>query len=207
MTELTTDLVPAREANSNRLLVVLHGLGDSIEGYREVPQALRIPWLNCLLVNAPDPYYGGFSWYDFAGDPTPGVRRSRELLTRLLDSMRAKFPSEKTILFGFSQGCLMTLETGLRYPHRLGGLIGVSGYVQDAPTLAKELSPVAVEQQILWTHGTRDPLIPLPKVLEQVQTLKDAGLQIDWQVFEKQHTFVQREFEIIREFIVQRLGA
>lgn len=206
MTELTTDLIPAREANSDRLMVVLHGLGDSMEGYRDVPEALRIPWLNCLLVNAPDPYYGGFSWYDYAGDAAPGVLRSRELLTRLLDSTRAKFPSERTVLFGFSQGCLMTLETGLRYPHRLGGLIGVSGYLHDAEALVKELSPVATQQPILWTHGTRDPLIPLKKVQDQVQALKDAGLKIDWQVFEKQHTFVQREFEIIREFIVQRLG-
>jgi phospholipase/carboxylesterase len=205
MTELTTDLVPAREANSDRLLVVLHGLGDSMEGYRDVPEALRIPWLNCLLVNAPDPYYGGFSWYDFPGNAAPGVLRSRELLTKLLDSMRAKFPSERTILFGFSQGCLMTLETALRYPHRLGGMIGVSGYLHDAAALVKELSPVAKEQRILWTHGTRDPLIPLIKVQPQVQTLENAGLKIDWQVFEKQHTMIQREYEIIREFVVKSL--
>src|SRR3954464_8869792 len=103
-------------------MVVLHGLGDSMEGYRDVPNWLRIPWLNYLLVNAPDPYFGGYSWYDFAGDPAPGVQRSRNLLTAVLDAQRKTFPSDQTIVFGFSQGCLMTLETGLRYPQKLAGL-------------------------------------------------------------------------------------
>jgi phospholipase/carboxylesterase len=206
MSELKTDLVAARDPESKRLLVVLHGLGDSMEGYRDVPNMLRLPALNYLLVNAPDPYYGGFSWYDFAGDPAPGVRRSRELLTGLLDAMRAKFPSEQTVLFGFSQGCLMTLETGLRYPQKLAGLVGVSGYTHDPAAIARELSPAAKELPVLWTHGTRDPLIPLAKVQGQMESLRAAGVKIDWQVFEKQHTFVPREFQMIREFLARQLG-
>ena len=62
------ELIPAEEKGSRRLLIMLHGLGDSMEGYRWVPEALDLPWLNYLLVNAPDSYYGGYSWYDFAGD-------------------------------------------------------------------------------------------------------------------------------------------
>ena len=60
---LDSELIPARE-KSNRLLIMLHGLGDSIAGYRWMPEALDLPWLNYLLVNAPDQYYGGYSWYD-----------------------------------------------------------------------------------------------------------------------------------------------
>ena len=202
MEDLITDLIPARESGSTRLLIALHGLGDSMEGYRDVPNMLRIPWLNVLLVNAPDPYYGGFSWYDFAGDPAPGIVRSRRLLTKLLDSVRAKFFSQQTILFGFSQGCLMTLETGLRYPHKLAGLVGISGYLHDEHLLAKELSPVAKEQRVLWTHGTRDPLIPFAGVKAQMETLKSAGLQIRWEEFQKEHTFAPREVEVIREFVI-----
>ena len=82
MEELRTELIPAREEGSTRLLIALHGLGDSMEGYRDVPHWLQVPWLNFLLVNAPDPYYSGFSWYDFAGNPEPGIRRSRNLLLR-----------------------------------------------------------------------------------------------------------------------------
>ncbi len=205
--QLKTDLIPAREAGSTRLMIVLHGLGDSMEGYRDIPAMLRIPWLNYLLVNAPDPYYTGFSWYDFAGDPAPGVLRSRRLLTGLLDQQRPRFSSENTILFGFSQGCLMTLETGLRYPHRLAALIGISGYLHDAEALARELPTVAREQKILWTHGTRDPLIPLAPVREQVATMKGAGLNINWLEFQKEHTIALREIDAIREFIVSLFPA
>ena len=66
---LETELIPAVERGSRRLMIVLHGLGDSMDGYRWLPNALRVPSLNYLLVNGPDEYYGGHSWYDFAGDP------------------------------------------------------------------------------------------------------------------------------------------
>lgn len=99
----------------------------------------------------------------------------------------------------------MTLETGLRYPHKLAGLIGVSGYLHDAAALVKDLPTAAREQKILWTHGTRDPLIPLGPVRDQVQTLKAAELDIDWQEFHKEHTITFRVFELIRDFILKRL--
>jgi phospholipase/carboxylesterase len=46
--------IPAAAKNSGRLMIVLHGLGDSIEGYRWLPPALDLAGLNYLLVNAPD---------------------------------------------------------------------------------------------------------------------------------------------------------
>lgn len=203
MEQLTTELIPAHEAGSKRLLVALHGLGDSMEGYRDVPDWLKIPSLNYLLVNAPDPYYGGFSWFDFAGDHTPGIIRSRALLTKLLDSLHDNYPTEQTVLFGFSQGCLMTMETGLRYPRKFAALIGVSGWVYDAAALAKELSPVARQQRILWTHGTRDTLLRIHEVRPRVDVLKAAGLNIEWREFPKEHTFVPQEVALIRDFIVK----
>src|SRR5437867_9402512 len=129
---LELELIPARNpgSGSTRLMVMLHGLGDSMEGYRWLPEALGLPWLNHALVNAPDEYYGGFSWYDFAHDKRPGIVRSRKLLFALMDELRGRgFPTEQTTFGGFSQGCLMAIEVGLRYPHRLAGVVGISGYV------------------------------------------------------------------------------
>ncbi|HZI33613.1 MAG TPA: serine esterase, partial [Candidatus Binatia bacterium] len=54
--------IPAADQASRRLFVVLHGLGDSAAGWSWLPGALNLPWLNYLLVNAPDEYYGGYSW-------------------------------------------------------------------------------------------------------------------------------------------------
>src|SRR5437016_7406068 len=125
---LDSELIPAIDKHSRRLLIMLHGLADSIEGYRWLPDLLRLDRLNYLLVNAPDEYYGGYSWYDFAGENLPGVKRSRQLLFDLLDEQtRSGFDSSQTVLGGFSQGCLMSIDVGLRYPRRFAGILGISG--------------------------------------------------------------------------------
>ena len=200
---LVTELVPAREPDSRRLMVVLHGLGDSIDGYRWMPQELDLRWLNYLLVNAPDDYYGGYSWYDLEGDPASGIERSRTLLFELLDGLPARgFDVAQTVLFGFSQGCLMTLEVGARYPHQFAGLVGVSGYVHNAEALLRELSPVAKAQHFLVTHGTEDPLLPIGQVRPQIARLRLAGLHIDWREFTKPHTIAgAAELGLIRRFV------
>jgi phospholipase/carboxylesterase len=200
---LRTEFIPAAEKASRSLMIVLHGLGDSAVGYRWLPPALQLPWLNYLLVNAPDDYFGGYSWYDFAGDPAPGIRRSRRVLFDLLDTRRDEgWPTEQTALFGFSQGCLMTWEIGLRYPHRLAGLIGISGYAHEPEKQLEGLPPVALQQRFLITHGTLDPLIPFAEVREQVNMLKAAGLRVEWHEFVKAHTIAgEQELEVIRDFV------
>jgi phospholipase/carboxylesterase len=200
---LDHEMIPAQEKSSKKLMVMLHGLGDSIAGYRWLPEAMSLPWLNYLLVNAPDEYYGGFSWYDFARDMRPGVVRSRKLLFDLFDGLRAQgFPTELTTLGGFSQGCLMSIEVGLRYPHRFAGIVGVSGYVCDPEKLLEELSPVAMKQRLLITHGTLDPIVPFAVTREQVNQLKASGLKVEWHEFVKPHTIAgEMEMEVIREFI------
>ena len=182
---------------------MLHGLGDSIEGWRWLPGALNLPWLNYLLVNAPDEYYGGYSWFDYPGDIAPGIQRSRQLLFELLDDLRAKnFPAGQITLGGFSQGSLMAIETGLRYPERLAGLAGISGWVFEIENLIRDLTPVARQQRLLATHSHFDPLIPFDKVREQIQTLKTAGLNVQWHEFPKEHTIHgEEEIAVIREFI------
>jgi phospholipase/carboxylesterase len=200
---LDTKFYPAGKSDSKALMVVLHGLGDSAAGYHWVPGVLDLPWMNYLLVNAPDQYYGGFSWFDFAGDFRPGVERSRKLLLELLDDQRAKgFPTRETTLFGFSQGCLMTIDVGLRYPHKFAGLVGISGFVFEPQELLRELSPVVREQRLLVTHGTADTMVPLQHTEPAIKLLKSAGINVEWHVLEKDHTIAgQEEMEIIRRFI------
>ena len=199
---MTTEFIPAAEKNSRRLMIMLHGLGDSMEGYRWWPEAIGLPWLNYLLVNAPDEYYGGYSWFDI-DDPAPGVLRSRKMLFGLLDDLRAKnFLAEQITLGGFSQGCLMTIDAGLRYPHRLAGLVGISGWVFELKKTVQELSPVARQQRLLMTHGTDDPLVPIEKVRPQIPQLKAAGINVDWCEFPKVHTIHgEIEMAVIRDFV------
>jgi phospholipase/carboxylesterase len=203
MSELDRELIVARDKSSKRLMVILHGLGDSMEGFRWLPPALNLPWMNYLLVNAPDPYYVGYSWYDYAGSPAPGVTRSRNILGKLLDHLRESgFPTEQTILSGFSQGCLMTLETGFRYNHQFAGMVGISGYVLSPSGIITEATDEGKKQHVLVTHGTMDPLIPFAEVKGQIQQLQQAGLDVTWKEFRKVHTIAgEEELSVIREFV------
>jgi len=135
-----------------------------------------------------------------------GIDRSRRLLFELFDDLPQRgFAPEQTVLFGFSQGCLLTLEVGARYPRRLAGLVGVSGYVHQLDELVRGFSPVARDQQFLLTHGTQDPLIPLGPVRQQVQQLQAAGLNIEWHEFVKVHTIAdEEELTVIRQFVERR---
>ena len=197
------EFIPAADKNSRRLFVILHGLGDSIEGWRWLPDALALPDMNYLLVNAPDEYYGGYSWFEYPGDIAPGIHRSHKLLVELLDGLRAKdFPADQIILGGFSQGCLMALETGLHYPHRIAGIIGISGWVFEIENLIRNLTPVAKSQRLLITHGQFDPILPFAEVRKQVRQLKAAGLNVAWHEFPKEHTIHgTEEISVIREFV------
>jgi phospholipase/carboxylesterase len=200
---LDYEFIAAQEKASRRLMVMLHGLGDSVAGYRWLPEAMGLPWMNYVLVNAPDSYYGGYSWYDFAGDIRPGVKRSRELLFQLLDTLKGKgFEPQQTTLGGFSQGCLMAIEVGLRVPSRLAGIVGISGYVCAPETLVQELSPVALDQRLLITHGLLDPVIPFAMVRQQMDQLKAAKIRVEWHEFAKAHTIAgETELKIIRDFV------
>jgi len=200
---LDTVFIQAHQPASRRLMVVLHGLGDREAGYRWVPSVLKLPWMNYLLVNAPDPYFTGYAWYDFSGDAGAGIRRSRSLLFKLLDAWDRKgYTTAETTMFGFSQGCLMTWEAGFRYPRCFAGLVGISGYVHEPEVALRELSPAAREQRFLITHGTLDPLIPFADVREQVNVLKSEGLRVDWHEFVKAHTIQgEEEIDLIRSFV------
>jgi phospholipase/carboxylesterase len=198
---LQSELIPAREKDSRRLMLMLHGLGDSIEGYRWLPEMMNLPWLNYLLVNAPDDYYGGYAWFDL-NDMVPGVQRSRRLLFEVLDDLRARgFAAEQITFGGFSQGSLMAVEVGLRYPQRFAGIVGISGWVCEPETLLKELPPVAREQRLLLTHGTGDPLLPIAQVRPQIPLLKEAGLNVEWCEFDKVHTIIGEEIALVRDFV------
>ncbi len=200
---LESRYVPARVPDDReRLLVVLHGLGDSLDGWRFLPEALRIPELSFLLVNAPDPYYGGYSWYDFLGDPAPGIIRSRALLADLLEEVEDQGvrPAD-TLLFGFSQGCLMAVDAGLRTDKTLGGIVGVSGYVGFPEEYPAAFGKAAMSQRFLATHGRNDPVVPYDPARKQFHTLRKLGVGVDFVTYDKDHTILQEELDDVAAWV------
>jgi phospholipase/carboxylesterase len=96
----------------------------------------------------------------------------------------------------------MSIDVGLRYPRKLAGIVGISGFVCEPERLLEELSPVALQQRLLITHGTLDPMIPFAQAREDINLLKAAGLHIEWHEFVKGHTIAgEAELEVIRRFV------
>ena len=198
----------ARPSSPNgKLVVVLHGRGDSSAGFHWMPGTVAIPGVTWLLVNAPDPWYGGFSWYGMPPRHGPGVLRSRRLLDKLFDEINASgFPDEDIVLFGFSQGCLLTLEWGGRTPRKLAGCIGVSGYCYDTDALGRELSPEAKSRPWLVTHGHQDEVLPYETTAAQIRELQAAGLPVDFRSYAKTHT-IDPDLEDIRDALLMMLSS
>ena len=68
---------------------------------------------------------------------------------------------ERIVLAGFSQGAAMALFSGTRYPEKLAGLMGLSGYMVLAPKFDAERSNANQTVPIFLAHGTEDPVVPL----------------------------------------------
>lgn len=173
----------------------------------EIGEELALPNMSYLIPNAPDPFYNGYSWYDLPPNPQPGIYRSRLLLQKIFDEIYLNgFPPSKCILFGFSQGCLMTLEFGSRYPIPLLGYIGMSGHVHDPYQIIQERDPgVTSKPNWLVTHGLRDEHLSVEITRAQMLLLIQAGFQIEYREFDKTHTVdYEAELPYIRKWIEQR---
>jgi phospholipase/carboxylesterase len=192
---------------SKQLVVVLHGQGGSSGDFQPIQSDLGIVEFNYLLLDAPDRYDSGFRWFNWEGNPLRDVGRSRNLLTEVLAATaKAGYAPERTFLFGFSQGCLMTLEFGARHSRRLAGYIGISGFILDPAALLQDLNPEVNSGDWLVTHGTADEAVPVEKTRSQIQALRDGGFKIDYREYSKAHNIdEQRELPEIRKWMMDRV--
>ena len=192
---------------AKKVMVVLHGLGDSSEGFLWIQDALGIDSLDYLLLNAPTPYYTGFSWYDLPPNQNPGIANSRKVLDEVFTQLeRDGYAPESTFLFGFSQGCLMTLEFGARYHRRLAGYIGISGYSTNPEKLLREMNPEVNHGDWLITHGTDDEVLPVTTTRGQMKFFNEHGFKIDYREYMKPHTIdPRRELPDIRTWLSSRV--
>ncbi len=183
---------------SKKVMIIMHGRGDSSEGFTGLPPFLDIDEMNYLLLDAPFEYFSGLSWYQLPPDQLPGIRHSSQLLTETLDMLfEEEFNADESFLFGFSQGSLLTFEFGARYHRKLAGYIAVSGYIYDTPKLLEEMNEDLLTANWLCTHGTHDNVLPLETSQEQVRKLQEGGFEIEFKVYEKDHSIDRDELEMI----------
>jgi phospholipase/carboxylesterase len=84
--------------------------------------------------------------------------------------------ADKLALVGFSQGCMMSLHTGLRLPASPASILGYSGMVV-APNKEEGADvPLANAPPVLLIHGADDEVIPAEALPMSVALLRAQGL-------------------------------
>ena len=186
-------------------MIILHGRGDSSDGFTGLPDFLDIDNMNYILLDAPFEYFTGFSWYQLPPNQLEGIEYSSKLLTSVLDELfEEKFNANESFLFGFSQGSLLTFEFGARYHKVLAGYIAVSGYIYDADKLLKDMNKDVLSSDWLCTHGLYDDVLPYETSKEQVEILQNAGFDVEFKSYKKDHSIDADELKMIAQWIKSR---
>ena len=142
------------------------------------------------------------AWYDifqFGGGPEDeaGIRASQQMVEALIEKESGK----KIVLAGFSQGGAIVLQTALRHPGRLAGVLALSTYLPLAGTLAKERSEASKELPIFMAHGQFDDIIPLRRAEASRDALIALGYRVDWHAYPMPHSVCAPEIADIGEFL------
>ena len=107
---------------------------------------------------------------------------------------------------GFSQGCAMTLLTGLRAPRRLAGLTGLSGYLPLAASTAAERSAANRDTPVFLAHGRLDPMVALARGTATRDALLALGQPVQWHDYPMAHSVCAEEIADLNRWLLQVLA-
>jgi phospholipase/carboxylesterase len=99
----------------------------------------------------------------------------------------------------------MTLQTGLRHPQTLAGLLCLSGYLPLASTIAAERHVSNQATPIFMAHGSQDPVVVLPRAEQSRDALNTLGYQIEWHNYPMQHSVCAEEIKDIGHWLARIL--
>ena len=80
-----------------------------------------------------------------------GLRKSQEQIEALIArEIERGVSANKIVIAGFSQGCAMSLQVGLRHPQSLAGIMCLSGYLPLADKIADERHVANQTRRFSW---------------------------------------------------------
>ena len=194
-------------------VIWLHGLGADGHDFEPIVPELRLPvalQLRFVFPHAPvrpvtlNQGMRMRAWYDIlqlGGGPEDdaGLRASQKITEELIRAQG--LPANKIVLAGFSQGGAIALQTALRYPERLAGVMALSTYLPLAATVAAERSEANRELPIFMAHGQYDDLIPMQRARASREHLEKLGYKIEWHDYPMPHSVCPPEIADISAFL------
>ena len=194
MTNYILDLVSVLPLSKNKprqAIVLCHGYGGdgkdisslAINWQRFLPDAIF------LCPNGPEictinPQ--GYQWFDLTPEKEEVILEksliSEEKLSIFLDQVFDNFQLEPTnlALVGFSQGCMISIQMGLKKKKQVNCILGYSGKVINQKHLSDNINS---KPKIFLMHGANDTIVPPTHLLEAKEYLTNRGLKIRTKMF------------------------
>ena len=186
-----TSILPLSKNKPRQAVVLCHGYG----GDGKDISALAINWQRFLpdaiflCPNAPeicDVNPQGYQWFDLTSEKEEIVLEkslaAEEKLSIFLDQVFDNFKLKPTnlALVGFSQGCMISIQVGLKKKEQINCLIGYSGKVINQKHLSNNINS---KPKILLMHGANDTIVPPTHLLEAKEYLNNQGIKIKTKLF------------------------
>jgi len=209
--------------NPTAAVLWLHGLGADGNDFVPIIPELDLtgcPGIRFVFPSAPSmpvTVNGGYvmpAWYDIVGrdlidqEDAAGIQKSAESIVQLIEREVSRgIAYENIVLAGFSQGCAMVLQIGLRFPHKLAGIIALSGYLPLAVTLPLEKHTANQSTPIFMAHGEYDPVVALERAEASHALLEKMGYAVHWNEYPMEHSVSREELADISRFLQQVLAS
>ncbi|MDO9005766.1 MAG: alpha/beta hydrolase [Aquabacterium sp.] len=202
-------------------IIVLHGLGADGNDFVPVAEELQLDAVGPVRFvfphapTRPVTINGGHvmrAWYDIIledltrREDEQGVRESQATIEALIAREKSRgVPASRIVVMGFSQGCAMALQTGLRHKERLAGIVALSGYLPLADLTAAERHASNHDAPIFMAHGTHDPVVPFDRGTASRDTLQALGYQIEWHEYPMPHSVCAPEIADLNRWLLRVL--
>jgi len=186
-----TSVSPLSKNKPRQAIVLCHGYGGdgkdisvlAINWQRFLPDAIF------LCPNAPEVCSvnpQGYQWFDLTIDKEEIILEkslmAEEKLNIFLDQVfdNLQLETRNLALVGFSQGCMMSIQVGLKRKKQINCLVGYSGKVINQKHLSDKIKS---KPKIFLMHGTNDTNVSPTHLLEAKEYLVKHGLKIKTKLF------------------------
>jgi len=223
---MTSELLPAIEIetakNPSRSVIWMHGLGADGSDFVPIVGELGLSGAGVRFIfphapTRPVTINSGYvmrAWYDIAyedlslKEDEKGVRASQAAIEALIERERERgIAHDSIVLAGFSQGGAIALQTALRYPLTLAGIIALSTYLPLPDRVEAERHAANRSTPIFMAHGTQDPIVALKLAQASCSRLISFGYPVEWHEYEMPHSVCLEEISAIGAFLRARFGS
>jgi phospholipase/carboxylesterase len=193
----------------------LHGLGADGHDFEPIVPELRLAKpVRFVFPHAPvrpvtiNNGMAMRAWYDIfqfgpGREDDKGIRASQALIEKLIEEQPV--PPEKVVLAGFSQGGAIVLQTALRYPKKLAGVMALSTYLPLRATLEAEKNAANAGIPIFMAHGAYDEIIPIQRAQQSRDLLQQLQFPVEWHEYPMPHSVCGEEVRDISAWLTKLL--